>query len=605
MTPFDLPQRTLLLDDARPGGRAMLFRDPIDWIEVTDPADVPAALARIDRAVVQGHWVAGAFAFELGYLLEPKLRSRFRPSPDPLIAVGIYKPPQHGRGAELTGQIMAGRSCTIGPPGPALTLTGYQPLFDLVRDYIAAGDVYQVNLTFPLDFQTHGDIFARLGAWRMQARAGYGAVLRLDDRDILSFSPELFLASYGDGIIRTRPMKGTTQRGADPDADANQRATLVADEKQRAENLMIVDLLRNDLSRVCDTGTVRVTDLFTIETYPTLHTMTSGIEGQLRDGVTPSDLLRALFPCGSVTGAPKVRAMEIIAEAESATRGVYCGAIGFIGPGLEMNLNVAIRTMVHERDAATLRMGIGSGVIYDSVGPAEYDECLLKARFVSDADQIPDLLETMRWQQDTGFVLLEDHLRRLARAAIYFETPFDEAAIRRLLDELAEMPGPFMRRIRLLLDPAGAARIESTALDARMIEPAAALATNEASIDLIVAETRLSSSDSFSRHKTTRRAVYDLALAEAQHRGATEAILLNEHGRIADGSFTTIFLQMEGALLTPPPSEGALDGVLKQALLRDQSLRLRETPLTLTDLRAADAIFVGNSVRGLLRARLL
>ena len=605
MTPTDLPHRSLLLDDARPGGKARLFADPIDWIEVTDPADVPAALGRIDRAVANGHWIAGAFAFELGYLLEPRLRPLFRPSPDPLIAVGIYRAPQDVSGAALTGRLMSARACAIAAPVPALTSSAYQPVFDSVRGYISAGDVYQINLTFPLAFDVQGDIFARLGDWRMQARAGYGAVLRLDDRDILSFSPELFLSSDGDGIVRTRPMKGTTPRGATPDADAGQRAALVADEKQRAENLMIVDLLRNDLSRVCETGTVTVTDLFTVETYPTLHTMTSGIEGRLREGATPSDLLRALFPCGSVTGAPKVRAMEIIAECEPAPRGVYCGAIGYIGPNLAANLNVAIRTLVHGRDAGTLRMGVGSGVIYDSAGPAEYDECLLKARFVSAGDQPPDLLETMRWQSDTGFVLLDDHLRRMGLAAAAFDVTFDKPALRNLLARFEETPGPSMCRVRLLLDNAGAARIESTPLDTAFSSPVDALASSTPVIDLIVAETSLSSRDPFTRHKTTRRTLYDLALAEAQHRGAGEAILLNQHGRIADGSYTSIFVQKCDALLTPPVSEGALDGVLKQALLRDPPIALRETPLMLDDLHGADAIFVGNSVRGLLRARLI
>jgi para-aminobenzoate synthetase/4-amino-4-deoxychorismate lyase len=578
-----LPRRALLLDDARPGGPSRLFRDPVDWIVARTPDEALQTLARLDAAVARGLWAAGGFAFELGYLLEPRLRSHFRQPADPLIAIGLYEGPQAVNGAALMRGLGKPPQAKLDPAEPALDFAAYAEGFARVRDYIAAGDVYQINLTFPLAIPVSGDPATRLAGWRSQARAGHAALLRLDDRDVFSFSPELFLQATGDGTIRTRPMKGTARRGADAAGDVAARAALQADPKQRAENLMIVDLLRNDLARVCAAGSVAVTDLFTVETYPTLHTLTSGVEGRLKPGLAPSDIMRALFPCGSITGAPKVRAMEIIAESEATPRGFYCGALGAFGPAGEIDLNVAIRTLVHEHGTARLRMGVGGGLVYDSQARAEYDECLLKARFA--AAEPFDLLETLRWTPDAGFDWLDEHLDRLATAAAYFGVPRDEGAIRTALAaHVAPLAGP--RRVRLLVDLDGAPRVESSAL------------APSGPLRLHVAGVRLASDDPFVRHKTTRRGVYDAALAEARAAGADEAILLNEHGRVADGSFTSLFVLKEGVLLTPPPSEGALDGILKKVLGRP----VPERPLTLDDLKNAETLYAGNSVRGLLRA---
>jgi len=598
MTPFTLPNRALLMDDARPGGRAVLFRAPVGWIEAHDPAEAFAALARIDAAVEDGLWAAGALGFELGYLLEPRLHPLFRPSRDPLIAIGLYRRPEMVDGAAAIADLSSNRSCHVDAAQPLWTANDYTPVFNRVRDYITAGDVYQLNLTWPLTLPITGDPFAMLNAWRRQARAGHAAILRLDDRDVLSFSPELFLAGDGDGMLRTRPMKGTSARGADNADDAIAAQTLAADPKQRAENLMIVDLLRNDMSRVCEAGSVRVSDLFTVETYPTLHTMTSGIVGRLRaDRSRPSEILRALFPCGSVTGAPKVRAMEIIAESEPETRGFYCGAIGAIGPGLRMNLNVAIRSLVHEHGSGALRMGVGGGLVHDSEAPLEYAEGLLKARFATAPAAPFDLLETMRWSQAGGFLFLEAHLERLADAARYFLRPFDVAAVRRALNaHVAGLSGD--RRVRLLVDDTGQARVESTVLT----DPFSLTPLDTPPLRLAIASTPLDAADAFVRHKTTARAVYDRALQEARSAGADEAVLLNAQGYVADGSFMTIFVLRSGVLRTPAPHDGALPGILKRVLLEQAAPPVIEQSLTERDLRDAEMLLVGNSVRGLRRA---
>lgn len=582
MSDAALPPRSLCLDDAGPGGRTILFADPTDWIVVRDPAEIPAALARIDAAVASGHWVAGSFAFELGYLLEPRLARHYRPGPDPLIAVGIYAAPVPASFPAPDGTV------SLGTPAPLWNEAAYATAFNRVRDYIAAGDVYQVNLTFPLTLPVIGDPAARLPAWRSMARARHAAIQRQDDRDVYSFSPELFVASDGDGIIRARPMKGTTPRAADATGEPAARSALAADPKQRAENLMIVDLLRNDLSRLAEPASVNVTDLFTVETYPTLHTMTSGIEAKVSAGIAPSDVLRALFPCGSVTGAPKVRAMEIIAELEPQPRGVYCGALGAFGPGGRIDLNVAIRTLVHEHGSGALRLNVGGGVVFDSKAPSEYAEGLLKARFAT--SEPFRILETLRWEPAAGAFFLDAHLDRMDVAASYFAAPFDRASIEAALSaHIAAFDSP--RRVRLLLDLDGQIAVESAPLaDAFAAHP------DDAPVLKLALSTARLGDNAFTRHKTTRRAIYDGALAEAKAQGADEAILLNAAGRVADGSYMTIFARIDGQLVTPPVEEGALPGLLKA------TLHVIEAPLTLDDLRRAEGLYAGNSVRGLRRA---
>jgi len=581
-----LPPRSLYLDDAGPGGRTVLFTDPLDWIVARDPSEVPGALTRIDAAVAEGTWVAGSFAFELGYVLEPRLLRHYRPGPDPLIAVGIYTAPRPAPFPDPSGD------SAIGSPSALWDEVGYAAAFARLRDYIAAGDVYQVNLTFPLTLPVTGDPATHLRRWRSMARARHAAIQHQDDRDIYSFSPECFIASNGDGVIRARPMKGTAPRAPDAMGEAAARAALAADPKQRAENLMIVDLLRNDLSRIAVPGSVDVTDLFTVETYPTLHTMTSGIEARLQAGVAPSDILRALFPCGSVTGAPKVRAMEIIAELEPQPRGVYCGALGAFGPGGRIDLNVAIRTLVHRHGSGALRLNVGGGVVFDSRAEAEYAEGLLKGRFAT-AEPFR-ILETLRWEPEAGAFFLAAHLGRMQAAAGYFGAAFDRKAIEAAFStHIVGFDAP--RRVRLLLDLDGGIEIESAPLtDAFSLKPADAPV-----VKLKVASMRLAD-DAFARHKTTRRATYDAALAEAKAAGADEAILLNAADRVADGSYMTIFAKIGGRLLTPPAEEGALPGVLKSSLGD-----VAEAPLTLRDLAAAEALFAGNSVRGLRRAVLV
>jgi aminodeoxychorismate synthase component I len=333
----------------------------------------------MEAASRAGLHLAGYASYELGYALEPKLAAR--PSPEsrtPLLLFGAFAAPRavnQDFGADLPESRISLQ--------PAWTSEEYAQRFQKCRDYIFAGDVYQINLTFPLYGRFEGEPLALYRALRKRQPVAYGGVVALGAETIVSLSPEVFFDAR-DGQIRARPMKGTARRGFMPPEDMARAQYLVEDEKSRAENLMIVDLLRNDLSRLAEVGSVKVTDLFTVQTYPTLHQMTSGIEAKLRENVTLAELFSGLFPCGSVTGAPKIRAMEIIRDLECAARGVYCGSLGVISPDGDMRFNVAIRTLTIFPDHE-LVCNVGSAIVADSTAREEYEECLIKARFLTGA----------------------------------------------------------------------------------------------------------------------------------------------------------------------------------------------------------------------------
>jgi aminodeoxychorismate synthase component I len=365
----------VLFEDGR-DGRALLFERPAEIIVAREAAEAPDAFARMEAASKRGLYLAGYAGYELGYALEPKFRSQTTPrARTPLLLFGAFEAPR-----PWTLPPIPGPAPEI-PLTPAWTQAEYAERFRACIDYIFAGDVYQINLTFPLYGRWEGDPLALYRGLRKRQPVAYGGVVALGEETVVSLSPEVFFEAKGRSI-RARPMKGTAQRGVMPTEDMARAQYLVEDEKSRAENLMIVDLLRNDLSRLAEVGSVKVTDLFTVETYPTLHQMTSGIEARLRGDVTLADLFAGLFPCGSVTGAPKIRAMEIIRDLECAARGVYCGSLGLIAPDGGVRFNVAIRTLTLFPDHE-LVCNVGSAVVADSRAREEYEECLIKARFLT------------------------------------------------------------------------------------------------------------------------------------------------------------------------------------------------------------------------------
>lgn len=372
------PARPFVLLEANAPAATFLFDEPVEVVTAREREEVGPALARLEAALKQGYHLAGYAGYELGYALEPRLaRSGIPRAATPMIRFGVFGPP-----ATLTDVLDRSHQIDIATT-PAWSLSDYARRFAACRDYIYAGDVYQINLTFPLRGRHDGDPLALYRALRRRQPPAYGGVVALGGETVVSLSPEIFFETDGR-TIRARPMKGTARRGFLPLEDMARAWELGQDEKNRAENLMIVDLLRNDLSRLSEVGSVKVTDLYTVETYPTLHQMTSGVEARLRPGAGLADLLAGLFPCGSVTGCPKIRAMEIVRELECAPRGVYCGALGMVAPDGSARFNVAIRTLTLFEDHS-LVCNVGSAIVADSKVEDEYAECLIKAKFLTGA----------------------------------------------------------------------------------------------------------------------------------------------------------------------------------------------------------------------------
>jgi len=578
----------LILDDAAQG-HAWAFARPIGTIRADVPAEVPAALAAMEAARTAGRHVAGYFSYELGYALEPRLAGLMpRARAVPLLWFGIFDVPEAVEGPALETAFDSwrdGRSYA-GPLEHEWSEAAYRTRFDRVRDLIAAGDLYQANLSFRSRFAFAGDPLALYRSLRTQSAARYGAYVDDGERHILSLSPELFFEISADGNITARPMKGTAAREPGSAADARAREELAASPKDRAENLMIVDLLRNDLGRIAEIGSVGVSDLFAIETYPTLHQMVSTVFAKLTPGATVQSIVRALFPCGSVTGTPKIRAMEVIAELEKGPRGVYCGAIGHFAPDGSARFNVAIRTLTITGDRGEL--GIGGAVVQDSVAAGEYAECLLKARYYEAARRPLELIETLKFSPDNGFVRADLHLARMARSAAAFGIAFDrEPALRALNDAIAEAKTDL--RVRLTLDERG-----------KFTCTVAPLGPASVTWTYAISPLLCSSSDALARHKTNWRDLYDGEYARLTKAfGCNEVLFLNERGEVVEGSRTNVFIASGGKLLTPPLSAGALDGCLRRALMDEG--RCEEATLLPGDLTGD--VYLGNSLRGLMRAR--
>ena len=590
-----LDETFVLLDNSTGrGAPTLLFSEPLDVICAWTPEEVPGALARLEAGTGAGHHAAGFFAYELGYVLEPKIRDLLPERRNvPLMWFGLYRAPREMSEREVDQWLAThtrSGSYQFASVTTAWSQAEYEARFSAVQDKIRAGDIYQLNLTFKARFRLEGSPLTFYRDMRQRQRVAYAGIVDTGEVTVLSASPELFIAKQ-DRVVETRPMKGTAPRAGTPEADADARRVLSSDVKQRAENLMIVDLMRNDLGRIAEVGSVSVTDLFTVETFRTLHQMTSGVRATLKDGVGLADLMRAIFPPGSVIGAPKIRAMELIRDYETEPRGVYCGAIGCISPEGTALFNVAIRTPVIFRDGRG-EMGIGSGVVYDSVCAKEYAECLLKMKFLTDPPKSFELIETLLHEPGTGFWLLDGHLRRLAASAAYFGYAYDEARVQAALSAAVAGRTDERLRVRLLLAEDGSVTV--TAAEQPVQVPGSIMR-------YVISDTRLDSTNAFLFHKTTRRELYD---REWQHYAETlaadEVLYLNERGEVAEGSRTNVFIEKGGKLLTPPLSSGLLPGVLRGMLLA--SGRAEEAVLMPDDLARADAVYVGNSVRGLVKA---
>jgi para-aminobenzoate synthetase / 4-amino-4-deoxychorismate lyase len=575
----------VFLDDARVTGAAVarLYVDPVEIVATRRMNDVPTALEALRTATLGGLHAAGYLAYEAGHAFEPKLAPLVADvTGAPLLWFGLFRGFEEIAADDVAAILPDPAGAWAGVPTPDINRVDYDAAMAQVQALIEAGDIYQANLTFGATVKTAGHPLALYAGLRRRARAGYGGVIHTGHDWILSLSPELFFACDGTKVW-TRPMKGTAVRRADPDADRAAAEALTTDPKQRAENLMIVDLLRNDLSRIAKPGSVKVPELFRVETYPTVHQMTSTVTGELAAGRDAVDTIRAIYPCGSITGAPKIRAMEAIGDIEVAPRGVYTGSIGRIDAGgVCAAFNVAIRTL--HLDGNTARIGLGSGIVADSNARDEWAECLAKGAFIASPRKF-DLIETMAFDPHNGIARLERHLLRMKTSAADLGFAFDRHAARNELQAATfHLRAP--SKVRVLLGQGGAMAIETRPLPA---PPTEDVAVALAALPVDVSDFRL-------RHKTTDRRFYD-----ASRQGIFEILFTHPDGHLTEGSFTNIFVSSGGILLTPPLSRGLLGGMIREELIATG--QAREADLRADDL--ADGFFIGNSVRGLLPAKLV
>ena len=573
-------------------GRSLRFSRLEASLRADDPGTVAAVLAEVEEAVGRGLHAVGCLCYEAAPAFDPALCSSPGEPLLPLAWFGIYRrrreiapsdgppPMEYSLGAWEPGRVPAAHAAAVGR----------------IHAHIAAGETYQVNYTFPLEASFAGDpggLYRDLR--RSQGTAGFSAFLDLGRAVVLSVSPELFFALDG-GAIETRPMKGTRRRGRWPEEDEERARELTASAKERAENVMIVDLLRNDLGRVARTGSVRVPRLWRAEALGTVWQMTSTVTARLRDEVGLAGIFEALFPSGSVTGAPKVRTTRIIRELEGMPRGLYTGSIGYLSPaagggggrlgGMEARFSVAIRTVTLDLASGIARAGVGGGITSGSEASSEYRECLAKARFLTPSVPDFELLEVLLSEREDGYYLLERHLCRLERSARYFGFPFDEVRVR---SGLAAAGSRRPLRVRLTLARDGGITVES-----REVEE------TPAEVTAVIAGIPVDEEDRFLYHKTTLRGVHEEARDEARRRGAQEAILLNKRGEVTGATAGNVVVETEAGRFTPVLSSGLLPGTMRAELLA--AGEIRERRMRIEDLAAARAVYRIDSVRR--RARL-
>lgn len=600
-----------LLDDASPDGmataRSRLYTGHAATLRCTDLAGWRRILEQMETALASGQHAVTLCAYELGAHIAG-MPAPVVPAGAPLAQILIFNRCDLLSQAEVATWLAA---CSAADPAPAgiadvranVDQAQFTSAIGRIRDYIAAGDTYQVNYTYRLRFEAFGSIFALYERLRARQPVPYGALVALDDGTaVLSLSPELF-ARHENGELTARPMKGTAPAaaGGDEAENAKRAAALAADTKNRAENLMIVDLLRNDIGRIAQTGTVEVPALFEVRRYSSVLQMTSTVRAKLRGDVDMAGIFDALYPCGSITGAPKRRTMEIISELEPAPRGLYTGAIGWFQPsdhGVgDFCMSVPIRTLALQAPRNGTRrgeMGVGAGIVYDSEANDEFAECQLKARFLTGLSNDFDLFETMYATREQGPRNLERHLQRLSASARYFGFAYDDKAARAYIAMACNTMAPATpTRLRLALNQAGAFAVQQGAL-APLAEP----------VRVLLAEDTVSSGDLFLRHKTSLRAGYDAAWKAAEAQGAFDTLFFNERGELAEGGRSSVFVKLEGRWYTPPLAGGLLPGVMRAAMLDDPAWNASERVITRAMLAHAEDIVVCNALRGAMRAQL-
>jgi para-aminobenzoate synthetase/4-amino-4-deoxychorismate lyase len=566
------------------GNSWLRFSEPVEVLTARTPEEVVACLHKIESG---GLWAAGFISYEAAGAFDSALQTRAPGGNLPLLCFGLF------RNAEQTlletpsgGQGLP--RYRLGEWIPSVTRAEYGCAIAKIKEHIAAGETYQVNYTFRLNARFDGDPFGFFCDLAAAQQGRYAAFIETETVAICSASPELFFIRK-DGVITARPMKGTRARGLTAKADRAAADALRMSEKDRAENIMIVDMLRNDIGRIAVPGSVETLSRFDVEKYPTVWQMTSTVQGRVEPPKNAdhreytADILKALFPCASITGAPKAKTMELIRALEKGPRGVYTGAIGCIAPDGAAQFNVAIRTAVVDRKAGTVEYGIGGGIVWDSDAEAEYDEALSKARILTRRFPEFRLLETMLFEPGQGVFLLERHLKRLSDSAEYFDFPAAGGkSLNEIRDHLLHLRFETPMRIRLLLSKDGGFELQN-----------AELQKPEAPAALAVAKEPVDSGDVFLYHKTTHRSVYEKAKADFPD--ADDVLLFNERGEVTESCIANLVVELDGRKVTPPSACGLLAGTFRAELL--ERGEIAERVVTLDDLNRADAVWLINSVR--------
>ncbi|WP_088006914.1 aminodeoxychorismate synthase component I [Indiicoccus explosivorum] len=562
--------------------RPKTFTDPVRILSASSLAEVGPLFEALEAGINEGYSAAGFVSYEAAPAFHPAMRTK-PPGDVPLVWFGLF------RGTASPPTFPDSGPYTVSSWEPDSPEAAYTKAINAIREAIRSGTTYQVNYTARLRARFSGDDFAFYRQLARNQEADYSAYLNIGRWRVLSASPELFFRTDG-GLITAKPMKGTSVRGRTASEDQRLREQLLASEKERAENLMITDLLRNDLSRVAKRGSVHVPELFSAETYPTVHQLTSTVRAELRPELSVFDWFKALFPCGSITGAPKISTMDTIAGLEQSPRGIYCGAIGYITPEKNAVFNVPIRTVVLDTKSGEAVYGAGGGITWDSTAAGEHAELLAKARLLTERRPEFHLLESLRLDEGK-YPFLDRHVSRLSRTAGYFRVPLDEETVRRQLASISRQHPSGVHKVRLLADRNGSIQAE-----------AAPLGVTAGPVRCRLASGPVDAGSPFLYHKTTNRSMYEQH-GEKDGNGVFSVLLWNERGELTEFTTGNLIVETKDGCYTPPVCCGLLPGVYRQVLL--DAGEIEERILRPADLENAERIWFINSVRKWLPVQLI
>ncbi|MBE0571325.1 MAG: aminodeoxychorismate synthase component I [Ignavibacteriaceae bacterium] len=566
--------------------QSYIFIKPLEIISVYKKEDLDYAFKIIQKLIDKGYYGYSMIKYEAGFIFEEKLSKYMSGDCEKLIQFFFFDKCEvkQIKSSKIIFNEFSKNKYSVKDFKLNRSDTQFFDDIKKIKRHIKEGDTYQVNYTVKGKFNFSGSRSSFFQQLLFNQSAKYSAFINNDEQFITSLSPELFFHQKDREII-SHPMKGTIRRGHNHSLDRIAETELKSGEKNRAENVMIVDLIRNDFGRICRYGSVKVPEIFQIEKYESLFQMVSEVEGKLRKKIKMLEILQNIFPCGSVTGAPKIRTMEIINEIEKEKRGIYTGSIGLVTPE-ELKMNVAIRTITINKNSGNGIMGLGSGIVWDSNPQSEYEEVLLKSKFLTEPLDYFEIFETMRYENGE-IKLLDQHLARIKSAADYFLFKFNEKKIRKqLIKSVEDIDKQKPKKIKLSLTKWGKIKVDLSDIP-----------KSAKNIFAILSQSKIDSTDKFRHFKTTNRKLYDDEYSQYNSKGFYEVLYLNEKDEIAEGSRTNIFLRKGNAWFTPHLDSGALPGIYRNCFIKS-NFNVIEKNITVKDLIEADELLLANALRG-------